>query len=665
MGYQNFYATRLATDIGASDTSFDVETAPSVTSGTLTLEARNSTKREIITYTGVSGTTLTGVARGQGGTTATTHSRNALVEMNLTAEDLTAALAVPNDIITRFDETIGDHVASGCIWTDDTGLNADMSAGVVYINGIRLEVDAVSDHTFTASRDTYIDIGDNGTLDYNEESNGAAAPAIAASHLRLAKVITDGSDILGVVLYNNPAYLEKADGWQKVPGTHSVASTYNQGNRSFVIDTSTDLTGVVTPGMRYRVSRSVTPPDQCADLEASSSQYASLASGSVSGISFTDDFTVEAWVKLESYPSAEYEIITRFSTTGWLFRINKGRVQLSAVGGQTDFILSNQAIPLNKWVHVAATIDMSGQTGAIYIDGVSVPYTYSNGTSTSLTQAGNLVLGAYGAGTNPFDGKLADVRVWSDIRTATEIQDNMYKALVGNEGNLVGYWKLDGDFTDETSNANDLTASGGAAATDNDHPFNATEYGIVTAVSASDITVFCPIGYGIPNETLASPFYSTQDTPFGFPREKDKWVVETIQKARSTRSSPSANTWYGSDDFSGSDAQSLVIPVGVWDTSFSALVYCNDTSATQPDIYASLSTADNAETDELMTARTSATWATATFDFTNTLQNRGFVNLSSATQYYLVAKTGASGISNIFLLNDAVPGYIRAVCAYL
>lgn len=94
MGYQNFFATRLASDAGSSDNILTLESAPSVTTGKLVLEARNPTQREIVSYLGVSGNQVTGVTRGLGGTTAKPHTKNALVEMNVTAEDLTAALAL-------------------------------------------------------------------------------------------------------------------------------------------------------------------------------------------------------------------------------------------------------------------------------------------------------------------------------------------------------------------------------------------------------------------------------------------------------------------------------------------------------------------------------------------------------------------------------------------
>jgi hypothetical protein len=108
MGWQNFFATRLFTDIGASDTTITLEQVPLDTSGRLVIEARNPSKREIIEYSGISGNDLTGVTRGIGGTNATTHSQNSLVEMNVVAEDLEDALNVPNVIAVEHYPT-GEH----------------------------------------------------------------------------------------------------------------------------------------------------------------------------------------------------------------------------------------------------------------------------------------------------------------------------------------------------------------------------------------------------------------------------------------------------------------------------------------------------------------------------------------------------------------------------
>lgn len=198
MPFQNFFATKLYTDIGANDSEITLEKAPTVTSGRLVLEARNPTKREIIKFTGVSGNQLTGVTRGQGGTSATDHTKGSLVEMNVTAEDLSDALDVPNDIVTRFDETLGDFVSSGLTWSQSSLLVGSMTAGIIYINGYRVSVSATS-YTFPASKDTYVDVNVAGTLAYTPVANNAAAPALAADSIRLAKVVTNATAITSVV----------------------------------------------------------------------------------------------------------------------------------------------------------------------------------------------------------------------------------------------------------------------------------------------------------------------------------------------------------------------------------------------------------------------------------------------------------------------------------
>ncbi len=77
---ESFYSTTLAASITAAQTSIGVTVAPNITSGYLVIEA-NTSNREIIKYTGVTGTTLTGCVRGlatygsdNSGGTGKTHS---------------------------------------------------------------------------------------------------------------------------------------------------------------------------------------------------------------------------------------------------------------------------------------------------------------------------------------------------------------------------------------------------------------------------------------------------------------------------------------------------------------------------------------------------------------------------------------------------------------
>ena len=60
---ESFYETTLAASVGAADATISITTAPTITSGYLVIEA-STVNREIIQYTGVTGTTLTGCVRG-------------------------------------------------------------------------------------------------------------------------------------------------------------------------------------------------------------------------------------------------------------------------------------------------------------------------------------------------------------------------------------------------------------------------------------------------------------------------------------------------------------------------------------------------------------------------------------------------------------------------
>lgn len=110
--------------------------------------------------------------------------------------------AGPASPVTRDSEHFFDHIASGLVITADnagTNRNASMTAGIVYINGRRISISAVVARTYTASRDTYVDILDNldgtGTLVYTEVTNNNASPALAANSTRIGIVVTGASTI--------------------------------------------------------------------------------------------------------------------------------------------------------------------------------------------------------------------------------------------------------------------------------------------------------------------------------------------------------------------------------------------------------------------------------------------------------------------------------------
>lgn len=61
-----------------------------------------------------------------------------------------------------------------------------------------------------------------------------------------------------------------------------------------------------------------------------------------------------------------------------------------------------------------------------------------------------------------WDGQVDDLRIWSTVRTAQQIDDNKAVELAGDEVGLVLYHKYNGDLLDATSNGHDGTAVNGA-----------------------------------------------------------------------------------------------------------------------------------------------------------------------------------------------------------
>lgn len=103
-------------------------------------------------------------------------------------------------------ESGGNYVASGCVWSGDaygsTRLGS-MTSGVVYINGKRIAVSAVTGRTFTASRDTYIDVDNTGAITYSEvTNNNTSSPSLAANSIRLGIVVTGASSIASKLSVN-------------------------------------------------------------------------------------------------------------------------------------------------------------------------------------------------------------------------------------------------------------------------------------------------------------------------------------------------------------------------------------------------------------------------------------------------------------------------------
>ena len=345
-------------------------------------------------------------------------------------------------------------------------------------------------------------------------------------------IVTDNATITNLTVGSQTP----SPDWTTI-ATPPDAVTYN-GQRSYnMVFNGVDYTNILSPGQRLKTTRTVAAPTQCTSLNGTT-QYWNKTSPNK--LTFTDDFVVDAYVKMTSYGTTS-PIASRYDgTSGWSLQIDAaGAVQLigyNAAAANNSKVTSYQSIPLNKWVRVTAQLDMSTFTATtttsyIMIDGVDVPASVTRaGTNpTAILQAGNLEIGSRNGGTDFFPGKIAQVAIYNAKVTQANIILTHSQGLSGSETSLASAYSFNGVATDlNTTTPNNLTAqaSAGYAA---DSPFgtqasglisSTLDYGIVQSATFSTNTtviVQVPEGCTIPTSGgVSAVSYSGLASPYGF-----------------------------------------------------------------------------------------------------------------------------------------------------
>jgi hypothetical protein len=182
------------------------------------------------------------------------------------------------------------------------------------------------------------------------------------------------------------------------------------------------------------------------------------------------------------------------------------------------------------------------------------------------------------------------------------------------------------------------------------------KYFIVTKCAYSSpnttITIFGGSDFTLANATITLPFFSMMKAPAGFPLSPEKWSV-TVSSTGGNQNSPVHMTWYNIASFS------ISVPVGVWNASYSAEIGDTASSSQYMGVYASLSTANNAETNPDCTTSLFVQSAQAVYaELTGTL----FITAVTKTTYYLIELSFQEGAMEFLAMSG---GTIKLYCAYL
>jgi len=572
-------------------------------------------------------------------------------------------------------------VGSTTNWPTDTGVafaidRAELVAGEeVQIPGTYTEWIGVVSGATTIT-DMVIS-GDSPNSDQNYASGSLTRVYIPVSATRENKLVEwglthadqDGTLKAGAVdnvaviaddIITPAKFTDELKGGWAVGEIAAPTSTVANGNRSYTNTYASSIASTISPGMRRRFTRTVAGPTTAFSLDGTNDYYVKT---SPSGMTFTDDFSVSAWVYATAYQTGG--IVSRFNgSNGWALRFNSdGVVEMygtNTAGGNYSNVKTYQSLPLNKWVHVAAQLDMSTFTATtttsyIMIDGVNVPVSVNRaGTNpTSLIQGGNLEIGSINGGTSPFPGYIDQVAIYNAKVTQATILASMHQALTGSETSLISAYS-NGSVTDLSANANNLTATNGATTVSSSWHGNrgvssTLEYALTMSVSSDGLTevVQVPEGCALPTTGgITASAYSSMANPYGWVEEKGRWAVCTYAYGDTGSLAVS-----GFGNFMGPN-YTITVPIGKWKLSMQTAVEQTNTVSSGTAWKCGLATSAVASAFAFISR---FAIGAATSSLCATIHRTTDISLGSATayQYYFISEAGGGTVA-YRIFNNAI-----------
>jgi len=171
----------------------------------------------------------------------------------------------------------------------------------------------------------------------------------------------------------------------------------------------------------------------------------------------TDDFTIELWAYLRSGVSYQHFLAMNDQNTFGFKADNTNKIVYFYSSSYSTYGDINATYNYDEWTHISLV--RNGNIAYIYINGelAGTKSGFNNIFPENVLKIGN------GIGSEYTDGYLDDIRIWNVARTQSEIQDNMYIELTGNESGLIGYWKFNETVKDySVTDNNNYTLAGNA-----------------------------------------------------------------------------------------------------------------------------------------------------------------------------------------------------------
>jgi PKD repeat protein len=220
--------------------------------------------------------------------------------------------------------------------------------------------------------------------------------------------------------------------------------------------------------------------------------------GNDPSLNVTEDFTIELWFKQTSWDSdpsiynylfskrdgASTDVGIVISTNSDIEKLNFwiSRAEDNTWGFESGGFSPDHIIQLNQWYHVAVVFSGSeiesfetNENITIYLNGLEQNIDIVSNFTGTIPDHSNapLTIGNRSDLNRPFPGFIDEVRLWDKVCSETEIRENIFSSLVGDEDSLIGYWNFnEGSGTtavDGSQNINDGSIQGATYSIDG-HP---------------------------------------------------------------------------------------------------------------------------------------------------------------------------------------------------
>ena len=144
--------------------------------------------------------------------------------------------------------------------------------------------------------------------------------------------------------------------------------------------------------------------------------------------------------------------------------------------------------------------------------------------------------------------------------------------------------------------------------------------------------------YDLANSAIIEPYFSMAKTPYGFPLDEAKWMVESLVTTDSSQASPAVGTWYNKGG-------SLAVPIERWRVEYAAELEVTKAAAGALDVFATLSTAASSEVNKETTTKIGIS---SGISMKGSVSHCGFLlDLAAKATYYLNCKTGLASMTAI------------------